>query len=205
MWFIRADSDRNLARWVHRVTLLDKIGNRYLQRVLGYLPTLRFLQSSHDEIRHPIISDFSSPFNHLTSPENVYLTPESARALTQLPNLQHLQCCLALQSWTGHPVTLPRLYSLHISIDSCPPWSQYLVLPNLRTLRITNPSNSPACQDALAAYMATLHALASGPEYPSSPRLPLLYPPLIFASSSFKWDTGNSPEHYTGFHWIKSK
>ena len=33
----------NLARWVHRVTLLDKIGNQYLQRVLGYLPNLRFL------------------------------------------------------------------------------------------------------------------------------------------------------------------
>ena len=159
----------NLARWVQRVTLLDEIEDQDLQRVLGYLPTLRFLQFSHVTLLHATISDFSSPCNHLTSLENVYLTAQSARALTQLPNLQHLQCRLALRSWTGDPVTLLRLHSLHISIGSVRLWTQFLVLPNLRTLRITNPSNSPACQDALATHLTTLHALASSPEYPLLP------------------------------------
>ena len=131
----------HLARWVQRVTLLDEIGDQALQRVLGYLPTLRFLQFSHITTLDATISDFSSPCHHFTSLGNIYLTVHSARAISVLPNLQHLQCCLALRNLRGHPVTLPCLQTLHVSISLFWSWSQFFILPNLPTLHITNPNN----------------------------------------------------------------
>ena len=136
---------------------------------LGYLPTLRFLQFSHDHIRHPTISDLSSPCNHLTSSHlrmYIDLTAQSARALTQLPNLQHLDPMLSRSSYRAGPVTLSLCHlaasSYSAYFDSFVPAVVAIPRPDEpsnSSHHCTNPSNSPAYQDvdALAAHMATRH------------------------------------------------
>jgi hypothetical protein len=168
----------NLARWVQRVTLLSGVEATKLQRTLEYLPNLRFCNIGTSYC--PI---FNLPLlcRHLTALENLVLCEEMIKALSELPNLQYLRCLVHKIIRMDHPVVFPQLHTLYIVSSSSRPWIQYLIMPNLRTLRISPKYFSPSVlQNALEALMPTIRAFASDNQwaYANSPTVPLSAPCL---------------------------
>ena len=149
----------NLARWVQRVTLLGVLETTELRRTLEYLPNLRFCDIGNNY--YPIFN-LPSMCCHLISLENVVLCTEMVEALSGLPNLQYLRCIIPKFIRIDRLVILPRLHTLHIVASSIEPWSQFLMMPNLRTLRIADQYlPSSVWQAALGAHLPTLHTFAS--------------------------------------------
>jgi hypothetical protein len=153
-------AEANLARWVQRVTLLGFIPETTgLQRTLEYLPNLRIFDTGANY--YPIFN-LASMCRHLLSLENIGLCAEMVRALSELPNLQYLRCRIDLFINVDRPVVFPQLHTLHLVTYSIQPWTQYLIMPKLRTLRLDDrylPSS--ALQDIFETILPTIHALAS--------------------------------------------
>ena len=153
----------NLARWVQRVTLLGVLETTELRRTLEHLPNLRFCNIG--SFYYPIFN-LPSMCCHLISLENVVLCAEMVKALSELPNLQYLRCIIPKFIGIDRPIILSRLHTLYIVATSIEPWSQFLIMPKLRTLRIADRyMSSSVWQAALETHFTTLHTFASDNQF----------------------------------------
>jgi len=155
----------NLSRWVLRVAVsaYRDPEDLPLQYTLKRLPNLRFLQF----FNWPYIEDFLFVPRHLTALGDVALSPVTAKALSELPNLQYLRCSVNEYFKLDRPVIFPQLHTLHIKYFPKHSVTKFFIMPNLRTLRVNN--SSPALHDALEAHMPTIHSFAYDDEC-GSPR-----------------------------------
>ena len=151
--------EANLARWVYRVTLLGVLETTELQRTLEYLPNLRFCDIGTNY--YPIFN-LPSMCRHLISLENIVLSAEMIKALSAFPNLQYLRCHIHQYIIVDRPVVFPQLHTLYLASTSTQPWTQYLITPKLRTLRLNNTYlPSSFFQDVFENILPTIHAFAS--------------------------------------------
>jgi len=162
----------NLARWVHRVTLLGALETTELQRTLEYLPNLRFCDIGANY--YPIFN-LPSMCRHLLSLENIVLCSEMIKALSELPNLQYLRCRIDRFIKVDRPVVFPQLHTFHLVSSPMQSWTQFLIMPKLRTLRLDDKyPPSSILQDIFETIFPTIHAFASDGEllhtnFPASP------------------------------------
>ena len=150
--------EANLARWVYRVTLLGVLGTMELRRTLEYLPNLRFCDIGAN---YSPILNLPSMCRHLHSLENIVLTTDMIKALSEFPSLQYLRCHIHQCIRLDRPVVFPQLHTLYL--DSTPKqlWTQFLIAPKLRTLRINDTYlPSPILRDAFETILPTIHAFA---------------------------------------------
>ena len=152
-------AEANLARWVQRVTLLGILGTTGLQRTLEYLPNLRVCNIRANY--YPIFN-LLSMCRHLLSLEDIVLCAEMIRALSELPNLQYLRCRISHFFNVDRPVVFPQLHTLHLLSSSMQPWTQFLIMPKLRTLRL-HEKYLPVSnlQEVFETILPTIRALAS--------------------------------------------
>jgi len=171
----------NVAGWVQRVTLLGVLVPTDLQRTLEYLPNLRFCNIG--KYYYPIFN-LPSLCRHLISLESIVLCPEMVKALSELPNLQYLRCSILKPIRIDCTVVLPQPHTFHIIDSSMQTWTQFLSMPNLRTLRIADKSlPASVLQDTLKAHLPTICKFASNIHwvhtgFPTPPRVPLPAPRL---------------------------
>ena len=152
-------AEANLARRVQRVTLLGFLETAGLQRTLEYLPNLRICDIGANY--YPIFN-LPSMCRHLLSLENIVLCAKMIRALSELPNLQYLRCRIDQFLNVDRPVVFPQLHTLHLVSSSMQPWTQFLIMPKLRTLRL-NEKYLPFVnsQEVFETILPTIHTLAS--------------------------------------------
>ncbi len=150
--------EANLARWVYRVTLLGVLGTMELRRTLENLPNLQFCDIG---THYSPILNLPSMCRHLLSLENIVLTTDMIKALAEFPNLQYLRCHVHQYIRLDRPVVFPQLHTLFLVSTPRQPWTQFLITPKLRTLRL-NDTNlpSPVLRDVFETILPTIHAFA---------------------------------------------
>lgn len=144
----------NPARWVQRITLPRVVVTTDLQRTLEFPPN-RFFR--HRELLSP---NFILPLHVLPRLAREYCTLCKYGqgfirvAKSSMPPILH--------SHVHRPTVPPPLHSLYIPSASMPPLTQFLFIPNLRTLHFTCWHIPPSVlQDVLYTHLPTIHALAS--------------------------------------------
>ena len=152
-------AEANLARWVQRLTLLCSLETTELSRTLEYLPNLRICDIG--AYYYPIFN-LQSMCRHLFSLENIVLCAKMIRALSELPNLQYLRCRIDQFIIVDRPIVFPQLHTLHLESSSTRPWTQFLIAPKLRTLRLDDRYLPPSVlQEVFENILPTIRALAS--------------------------------------------
>jgi hypothetical protein len=168
----------NLTRWVRRVTLIGFLGTTELQRTLEYLPNLRFCDIGG--FYYPIFN-LPSMCRHLLSLDNIVLRTEMIKALSELPNLQYLRCCIDGSIRVDRPVIFPQLHTFHLISSSVQPWTRFLIMPKLRTLHLDDKYlPSSVLQEVFKTILPTIYSFASNhPWFSASPPTMLIQAPRL--------------------------